>query len=158
MVLWVARKNGFTILSVFVRVRTHAVFVRWQPRAGCRTAPLQFFKAWDLEGWPYLCFHQFSQCASICFIYLDILIFHNSNLNHGYIKYTLNSLEENTYRCGTSETMSYLSAPSTWNSRRTRSNLPRFEVESTKRGSSYYCVKTFFYHPGYPICIQIMIP
>jgi hypothetical protein len=70
-------------------------------------------KVWGLKGWPYPWFHQFSRCACIYCIFWTFGCF-NSNLSYGYIKYTSNSLEENTWRCENPETMhvSYLGAPS----------------------------------------------
>jgi hypothetical protein len=86
----------FHFISVCEGPNTHAVFVRWLSRAGCRMAPLQFFKVWDLEG----CGHTrgfinfFGVLAYIAFLW-TVGCF-SSTLNCGYIKYTLNFLEENT--------------------------------------------------------------
>jgi hypothetical protein len=41
-------------------------------RTGCRTAPLHFSKVRGLKEWPYLRLHQFSRCACMYCIFLDI--------------------------------------------------------------------------------------
>jgi hypothetical protein len=53
---------------------------------------------YDLEGWRYPWFHQFSGCASLYCIF-QTFEYLNSNMNCGYIKYTSELLEENTCRC-----------------------------------------------------------
>jgi hypothetical protein len=81
-------------------------------------------KVWDLKEWPYPWFHQFSWRACIYCIFWTFGCL-NSNLNYGYIKYTSNSSEENTWRCVNPETMhvSYLGAPSTFGTLSTHRRL-----------------------------------
>jgi hypothetical protein len=115
--------------------------------AGCRMAPLQVY-GYVLEGWPYPWFHQFSRCACIYCIFWTFEYL-NSNMNFGYIKYTLEFLEENTCRCpGSVETLKPCLTgvhhppchtqcpPPAW---------PRFQVGPRERVTSYYYVNIFFY-------------
>jgi hypothetical protein len=57
-------------------------------RVGCKTAPLQFSKVWDLEQWPI---PEVTSIFSVCMHILHFWTFGwclNSNFNRGNIKYT----------------------------------------------------------------------
>jgi hypothetical protein len=76
MVLWVARKMGFHFISVCEGSNTHAVMWGGYQGKGAEWH-LQFSKGvgtWRV--WPYLWFHQFSWCARLYCISLDIRMFH----------------------------------------------------------------------------------
>jgi hypothetical protein len=106
--LWDATKNG---LSIFFSVRegtTQILKLRYGILKNDHTRGFINF----LGGLAYIAFFWTFGCL-------------NSNLNYGYIKYTSNSSEENTWRCVNPETMhvSYLGAPSTFGTLSTHCRL-----------------------------------
>jgi hypothetical protein len=88
MVLWVARKNGFSILLVCVRVQTHARLCEVATKERVQNDTYNFLKVWDLEGCGHTCgFINFLGVLTYIAFLWTFGCF-TSNLNRGYIKCT----------------------------------------------------------------------